>query len=172
MIMSKAINLIGNHYGRLTVISRAGSKLQGIKKQRKVPCWLCQCSCGKKTIATSQNLKHGNVRSCGCLSRELKSQRMKHDPRIKHVEDFLDENRHLKPEYEKNYHPTKDTKPRISNSSGVTGVSREIRNGKNIWIATLYYHGKYVLNRQFNDKNAAVAARVAAEQKYLRQFLS
>ena len=171
MIVSKTINLIGNHYGRLTVIARAGSKIIGIKQQRKEPCWLCQCSCGKKTIATSQNLRCGDTRSCGCLSHELKSQRMKNDPRMKHIEDFLDENRHLKPEYQKNHHPTKDTKLRISNSSGITGVSYEIRNGKATWVAKLYYHGKYVLNRRFKSKHEAIAARVAAEQKYLQQFL-
>ena len=169
--MSNAINLIGNQYGRLTVIARAGSKYVGIKKRRKVPCWLCSCTCGNQKIVTSPNLKSGDTKSCGCLSSELKSKRLKFDPRMKHVEDFVDSNGHLKPEFEKNYHPTINKKPRITNVSGVTGVSCKNHSGKIIWIANLYYHGKYVLNKCFDNKKDAIAARIAAEEKYLQNYV-
>jgi hypothetical protein len=56
-------NLIGQKFGRLTVIARAENNKQG---QRM---WLCQCDCGKtkdKPVPT-YSLKSGKVKSCGCL---------------------------------------------------------------------------------------------------------
>lgn len=32
--------------------------------------WVCECSCGAQVVVTANNLKTGNVRSCGCLHRE------------------------------------------------------------------------------------------------------
>jgi hypothetical protein len=48
-------------FGRLTVKTR----LPNDKYRRAV--WLCDCSCGKQHIATSQVLLSGNTQSCGCL---------------------------------------------------------------------------------------------------------
>jgi hypothetical protein len=169
--MSRAIDLIGKRYGRLTVIARAGSKVMGIKKPRKTPCWKCQCDCGKQTIATSDNLRNGNTRSCGCLSRESRSNLLKYDSRMKHIQDLLDDNGHIKPEFEKNWHPTASKTKRITNTSGVTGVSCQVDKNQILWIAKLYYHGKYVLNRSFKTKAEAVQARLDAEKKYLSKFI-
>jgi len=56
--------LLGLKFGRLTVI-----KLAYIKWHK---ChWLCKCECGGKTITTTQRLKSGHTRSCGCLAREI-----------------------------------------------------------------------------------------------------
>ena len=35
--------------------------------------WLCLCSCGNTTKATRGNLKNGNIKSCGCLHKEVMS---------------------------------------------------------------------------------------------------
>lgn len=29
--------------------------------------WLCQCACGKTVVYTGRRLRHGSVRSCGCI---------------------------------------------------------------------------------------------------------
>ncbi|HCW53238.1 MAG TPA: hypothetical protein DG753_05785 [Clostridium sp.] len=60
-------NLIGNTYGRLTVIDYVG-KRKGKNE------WLCKCNCGneKEVKARGDLLKSGKVRSCGCLVKELK----------------------------------------------------------------------------------------------------
>lgn len=66
--MGKFINEIGNVYGRLTVISRAGkSKSNGNVK------WNCLCSCKKSTIISIEgsSLRNGNTRSCGCIKDEV-----------------------------------------------------------------------------------------------------
>jgi hypothetical protein len=58
-----AINRIGQKYGRLTVIERAGTK-------RSRATWLCECECGKQTVVSGNCLARGNIRSCGCLRAE------------------------------------------------------------------------------------------------------
>lgn len=51
--------MVGLAFGRLTVLSRAGT-LQGR------PMWLCACSCGTYRTVSGHNLRRGNTRSCGC----------------------------------------------------------------------------------------------------------
>lgn len=61
------IDLIGQQFGRLTVIRKA---------QRKIghnAAWVCQCVCGNKIEASTINLQSGNTKSCGCLQREIAS---------------------------------------------------------------------------------------------------
>jgi hypothetical protein len=64
--MSKAIDLIGQKFGRLTVIRRADSK-------SKDPRWLCKCECGAEKIVRSSCLRYGEAKSCGCISKQLNS---------------------------------------------------------------------------------------------------
>lgn len=52
-----------------------------------------------------------------------------------------------------------------NNNSGVKGVSFDSKRGK--WLAYMTYKGKVVLKKRFNTKDEAIAARKAAEHKYL-----
>ena len=63
--MSQLIDLTGKRFGRLTVIGRAGTK--EYKTGKKV-IWACQCDCGNTCNVIGANLKHGDVKSCGCLN--------------------------------------------------------------------------------------------------------
>lgn len=56
----KAINEIGNKYGKLTVLERAGSNKRG----RAL--WLCECECGNKKVFEGSQLRYGKITSCGC----------------------------------------------------------------------------------------------------------
>lgn len=58
-------DLIGNKFGRLTVISF--SHLD----KRQAAYWLCQCSCGKERLVRRNSLTSGWTKSCGCLQKEL-----------------------------------------------------------------------------------------------------
>lgn len=49
----------------LTVLKQDGFILQGTTKHKRVR-WLCKCSCGKETFSTTQQLKSGHKKSCGC----------------------------------------------------------------------------------------------------------
>ena len=57
-------DLTNQVFGRLTVKLR----LPSYKYRRAV--WLCDCSCGKQKVATSQVLLSGDTQSCGCLIAE------------------------------------------------------------------------------------------------------
>ena len=61
--MSAFINLVGETFGRLTVLEKQPESKIKLK-------WICQCDCGKRTIVLGGGLKSGNTRSCGCLKME------------------------------------------------------------------------------------------------------
>lgn len=64
--MSKRIiDLTGQRFGRLEVISFAGQNKWGAAD------WLCRCDCGNMCTITAPSLKVGNTRSCGCITKEL-----------------------------------------------------------------------------------------------------
>lgn len=63
-----AQDLSGKRYGRLTVIKRAENRGEKVA-------WVCKCDCGKDTIVTTDLLKSGRTKSCGCYSRECVSKR-------------------------------------------------------------------------------------------------
>jgi len=57
------IKLIGEVFGRLTVI----------KKSNEQSMWICKCDCGNEVTCRSTSLKHGLTKSCGCLKSEKMS---------------------------------------------------------------------------------------------------
>ena len=59
--MGKFIDLTGQVFNRLTVLSRAEND-----KNNK-PQWNCICECGKNTKVQSSSLTTGGTKSCGCL---------------------------------------------------------------------------------------------------------
>lgn len=61
----KRISIIGNKYGKLTVIEDSGERRNGAIM------YICECACGGDTLAMSGNLKRGEIRSCGCIGRGL-----------------------------------------------------------------------------------------------------
>lgn len=76
--MSEKIDLTGQRFGRLTVIGFAESRKR--KNGSTEIFWNCVCDCGKvtKPIRT-RSLRHGAIRSCGCLKRdEVKKRSTKH----------------------------------------------------------------------------------------------
>lgn len=67
--MSRLIDLTGNVYERLTVLKYAG------KNEKGVHCWKCQCKCGNVVVVRGDALRYGLTRSCGCLAKEIHSNR-------------------------------------------------------------------------------------------------
>lgn len=59
--MGKKINIVGNKYGKLTVIE----ELKERTKQGKILC-KCLCECGEYCIIKKINLTKGKTKSCGC----------------------------------------------------------------------------------------------------------
>lgn len=67
--MSQKVNLTGQRFGRLVALRPTSERKQG-----KVV-WECRCSCGEVARTTSVSLRQGWTRSCGCLRREVVSER-------------------------------------------------------------------------------------------------
>jgi hypothetical protein len=63
------IDLVGEQYGRLTV----KTELSRIQRYRRR--FLCECTCGGSIETELSGLRSGNTASCGCLRREVTSQR-------------------------------------------------------------------------------------------------
>lgn len=62
--MPKPANLLGQIFGRLTVVESAGSNKFG---QRM---WVCRCECGKIVVNTTGCLNSRNSVSCGCYHQD------------------------------------------------------------------------------------------------------
>ena len=62
--MSASVSLVSRVFGRLTVVSRQGSN------RHKQALWLCKCICSNKATISTNELKSGDTRSCGCLKAE------------------------------------------------------------------------------------------------------
>lgn len=61
-------DLIGNKFGRWTVLGFERSDRHGLQ-------WRCKCECGKEKVVLGTHLRYGNSRSCGCLKSELTADR-------------------------------------------------------------------------------------------------
>jgi len=63
--VEKFIDLTGQKFGRLVVVSKVESAKNGLAR------WLCLCDCGAETIVRSDCLKiNKHTKSCGCYQRE------------------------------------------------------------------------------------------------------
>lgn len=71
------IDITGDRFGRLIVVSSAGHNHRGRTQ------WLCRCNCGNETKVTTDRLRNGTTRSCGCLYREALGDRVR-----KHGESY------------------------------------------------------------------------------------
>ena len=60
-------SLIGQKFGRLTVLERDMSKPIGHGYESY---WICECECGNKVSVIKKSLTSGHTQSCGCLRKE------------------------------------------------------------------------------------------------------
>jgi hypothetical protein len=61
---TKLIDLSGNIFGKLTVITRANN----IGKKNNRAAWFCSCECGNKNIIISGSSLKNGMKNCGCSS--------------------------------------------------------------------------------------------------------
>jgi len=63
--MAKSMNLIGEQYGKLTVIAEGKIHIQPSGQRKRT--WLCKCDCGNEITVFHSALRSGITKSCGCL---------------------------------------------------------------------------------------------------------
>lgn len=137
-----ALDLRGQRFGRLIVLEET------TKRKKQCIVWKCLCDCGKQVECSSEMLRRGRVRSCGCLQEETRKKNM-----------------------EKAIHFTDGTciekiasqKTISSNTSGHRGVSRR-KNGT--WRACLNFRGKRYDLGTYQTFEEAVEARLEGEKMY------
>lgn len=110
-------NLIGKHFGHLTVIAKSANR--GTENEYK---WVCRCDCGKLTEFTTAALNTGTIVSCGHIRRE----KAKHNLRFT-------EDRHMK---------QLNDKPPVTNKTGYRNISITYRNGKKKYRVSIVYNRK------------------------------
>jgi len=59
----KFVDITGDLYGKLYVV-----KYHGLN-QHKQSMWLCRCECGNRSIVSTNSLRSGSIKTCGCGSR-------------------------------------------------------------------------------------------------------
>lgn len=80
-------NLIGRKFNRLSVIEFAGYKI--CKNGNRLSQWLCKCDCGNITTVTTYSLTNGKTKSCGCLNKEIVSNRSRKYNTYKFIDDYV-----------------------------------------------------------------------------------
>lgn len=70
--MGSLEKIVGQKYGRLTVIKRSDKR-----RNKSGTLWQVKCDCGNILEATAGHLKYGHTKSCGCYNIEQIKQRMK-----------------------------------------------------------------------------------------------
>ena len=105
--LNNSKDITGQRYGRLVALFVS-------HKKNYRTYWMCKCDCGnEKAVAISQ-LTSGKTKSCGCLNRELSSERMKGEnhpmygirgeKHHKWNSNLTDKERHDKRDTVENYH--------------------------------------------------------------------
>lgn len=143
-------NLIGQKFGRLTVISNADRK--GFV--------VCKCDCGKNHVVRAGSLTKSKnpTRSCGCYRREVSSETGK---RVIHGNSAARVAANIK--YGTNVGIISSQKLRCNNRSGHTGVWYDSAHG---WYqAYISLHNKRHHLGNFKSLDEAVKARKDAEDR-------
>lgn len=65
--MGKVIDIRGQKYGRLTVLELTDRRANTGNRRF----WKCLCKCGSEVVVTTDSLKSGNTKSCGCYKRDI-----------------------------------------------------------------------------------------------------
>lgn len=148
--MSKRRDLTDNVYGELTVIKYSHSD-----PETRSPMWLCKCSCGTEKVIHGYALVHDRYKSCGCKRDKKRDSGAK-----KHIaNDSVDGTRKS----------ALTAKLHKGNKSGHKGVRWNEQRKK--WTAHIGFKGKQISLGYFDEKEDAIAARLAGEEKYHKPYL-
>lgn len=158
--MGKFEDLTGQKFNRLTVLSLGERNSCGQVQ------WKCKCDCGNIVLATTTYLKTGHTKSCGCLSRENASKRLKGNK-------FIDaKNNYRKNNFLKDGTSLALINPknlRKNNSTGYSGVYWDKQLKK--YRARIMVCGKNINLGCFSKLEDAIKARKEAEEKYFKPIL-
>ncbi|MBR0343607.1 MAG: hypothetical protein IJH64_15400 [Oscillospiraceae bacterium] len=128
-LRGKAKDISGKSFGLLTALEPTDRRENGSVV------WKCMCKCGNTTEVPLIRLTSGNVKSCGCLKKNI---------------------------HKKVQTVSKSSVLRKDNKSGYKGVCQK-KNGK--WMAYLMKKGRRYYLGSYDNINEAVKARKRAEKE-------
>lgn len=147
---ARRIDLAGQQFGDLKVVA-----LSDRRGNHNTLLWECVCSCGSTIYLLGSSLRKGIYKSCGCKHAAKRDQGA-----AQHIErDRVNGTRitALKAKLHK------------GNKSGHKGVTWIEKRKK--WTARIGFKGKQINLGYFTNIEDAIAARVAAEEKYYKPLL-
>ncbi|WP_010050465.1 MULTISPECIES: AP2 domain-containing protein [Lactobacillales] len=156
----KKLDLTGQRFGRLVAIRDSGER--GIARE---VLWECKCDCGEISFVRSGSLRSGNTESCGCLSKEVNSKKIK----TKGYHAKIIEAKKGKDLVEETSLSHLTQKTNSNNTSGHKGVYWTKSNKK--WQSKIMIRGESINLGYFADKQDAINARLEAEEKYFKPIL-
>lgn len=133
-------DLIGRHYGHLTVIAKSDQR--GTQNEYK---WICQCDCGKRVLETTSALNSGQAISCGHVRLEKSKKNLQYT-----------EHRHMT--------MLNNRKPK-NNRTGYKNISMTRRNGRLRYRVSVQYN--HVAHQKLADSlEDALAIREQLRKTY------
>ena len=153
----KAKDIKGKRFGRLIALEPTEERT----KYSSAVIWKCKCDCGNIAYVSHSVLCKGEVKSCGCLKKEISKNNA--SKALAHLKDIsYKENTSLL-----SIDPNKNVLK--NNKSGVTGVCWDKSRQK--WVAQLTIKGRHIYLGRFKNKDDAIKARKEGEQKYFKPIL-
>lgn len=135
--------MLGRRFGRLKVLSHAGSD------KGTGALFRCRCDCGRECVVPARSLKGGNTRSCGCGERENRADAGARMSPVTHRGGT-------------NLSTIETQRPRSDNRSGVKGVCWAAR--RHAWKAYISVRGRRYVLGFYDDLASAAEARREAQE--------
>lgn len=148
---SNALDLIGQKFGKLTAVERAG------KTKNDTALWMCKCDCGNTIKANATLLRRGEIVSCGCGRTEQAETARTILMTEKSVDGVAV--------------PLLTKKVMSDSGSGHKGVHKRVRGGKEYYEAYITIKGKRKYAGPFKDLSDAIAARKRLEEEYHEPYI-
>ena len=146
----RRLNLTGQRFGKLTVLSPAGN-INGLTA------WVCRCDCGREIVVLTKRLRDGHSTSCGCDKPSvIPSPGESGRASLTYIDGTCVE-------------MIRANTKRRSNTSGVPGVDWQAAKG--LWRATIYFKGRRHYLGCYHKFEEAVKARKRAEEELFEPFL-
>lgn len=146
------LDLVGQRFGRLTVLERIGSN------GGKYVYWRCKCDCGNTVDVATRWLRSGGIVSCGCNRREKSRKNLS----TKSINEKLERFDGC------NFSRLRSSKPQKNNTTGYRGVW-QMPSGR-YYTAVYYkgkqYHAKGTFDRAEDAYNAAEKLREELIARY------
>lgn len=152
----KPVDITGAISGRLKALEPTEER----DKSNGSIIWKCECECGNIAFVSVSDFSRKQVRSCGCLLQDSRSQNGA--KAAQHIKDnFCIDNTNIV--------AIKEKKMLKNNTSGIRGVFWSGKEQK--WIAQIEFKGKNYKLGAFEKKEDAAEARKKAEKEFFEPFI-